>query len=491
MLTNSDHRPGFAKRPQNFGKIVAKAEGYTPEPMSRDEIGRAILFGMPDLAPAEAKLLQLYLAFLGREDLLSGRAFVYPSNRLICAVTRWGPSTLRRHRQALEHKGLIIRNLNRANRPAHMEAIDLRPLLASIREAQDAAEAVFEAHRAHVEHVAGSDVYDEEKSAHPLNSEHLIQSQPYQSESVTNSAPSARLRSQRPAAKRPVASNTTETAANTHPISTNPRAKIRLETRRVGSSQSKNRATITDEQARSEVAAAIDLAPSLAPYFEGIDFHEASMNALVARAGDAVAGLFPERNTASHTWTWAVRRHGWRAILGLVAALADPTVRDRYGFLGWISKTPGVDFATNLRRAAEDRVPATPQVAGSPAKDFTRTPEDAAVRLESAGSPVKETQARPAGLAARPASAGPLAATLPAQWAVLLARLTLQLGKPAVQNWLAQLVYHGIEAGTLHLTASGAFVRDRVRMNYLDAIEFAAKAEGLPVARVEISLARS
>jgi hypothetical protein len=453
--------PGFAKRAPNFGKVVALAESYAAEPFSRDEVNRAILFGMSHLAPAETKLLLVYTAFLGREDLLNGEAFVYPSNRLICAITNWGPSTLRRHRQALEHKGLIIRNLNRANRPANTEAVDLRPLLASIRVAQQVADAVFDEHRNYVARVTGSDVYEHESSARAPGTELLIQSQHHQSESVTESAPPARYRSPRAAAKRPLAAHSTEAAAIKASVSPNQRAEMCFETKQASGSEFKTRPTISDKQARAEIEKAVQLAPELAGYFREVDFSTVSLTSLTALAGDAVAGLFPERNTASHTWTWAVRRHGWRAILGLVAALADPTVRDRYGFLGWISKTSRLDFTTNLRRASDALArAAAPQEAeaAEPAPTVaTESPEDAAAE----------------------------------PWIAILAILAGRLGKSAVNAWLRELRYHGVESDTLHLTARSAFIRDYVYRAHLDEIRRAARAAGLAVSRVEITLATS
>ena len=453
--------PGFAKRAPNFGKVVALAESYEAEPFSRDEVNRAILFGMSHLAPAETKLLLVYTAFLGREDLLNGEAFVYPSNRLICAITNWGPSTLRRHRQALEHKGLIIRNLNRANRPANTEAVDLRPLLASIRVAQQVADTVFDAHRNYVAHVTGSDVYEHQSSARAPETGHLIQSQHHQSESVTKLAPPARLRSPRAAAKRPLASTNNETAAIKASASPNQRAEMCFETKQASGSEFKTRPTVSDKQAHAEIEKAVQLAPELAPYFREVEFSTISVSSLVALAGEAVAGLFPERNTASHTWTWAVRRHGWRAILGLVAALADPTVRDRYGFLGWVSKTSRLDFATNLRRASD----ALARAAAPQQAEIVEV-ESCAIS-EGADGGVAEP------------------------WMVILAILEGRLGKSAVNAWLRELSYHGIEADTLHLTARTAFIRDYVRRAHLDEIAKAARAAGLNVSRVEITLATS
>nr|WP_298689491.1 DnaA N-terminal domain-containing protein [uncultured Dongia sp.] len=458
MNPAQDHQPGFARRPANFGKLVALAESYQAEALSRDEITRAILFGMPHLTPAETKLLQLYFSFLGRADLLSGRAFVYPSSKLLEATTGWSASTIRRLRQALEHKGLIIRNLNRANRPAHDEAVDLRPLLATVRQAQDDAETVFEAHRSYVAGLAGNDIYQEERSAHPRETDHLIQSQDYQVHSVT--------KSERPAAKRPVASTNIETAAIQNPVSPKERAQVRFETKRVKSSQSKSGSTIAEKQDRGALARAIELAPELAPYFAGTEIGTASVTALLALAGQAVAGLFPDRNTATHTWNWAVKRHGWRAILGLVSALADPSVRDGYGFLGWISKTPGIDFSTNLQRASAARA--------AEAEEPTETASNGAGLVGDKSPPVAV-----------------VSLDLAPQWASMLDILSKELGAATVNAWLAFLGYHGIEARTLYLTAPGAFIRDRVQMNYTDAIVRAAKAIGLDITHVEITVATS
>jgi hypothetical protein len=47
-----------------------------------------------------------------------------------------------------------------------------------------------------------------------------------------------------------------------------------------------------------------------------------------------VATELPERNTVSHTWPWALKHYGWRAVILLAVALDDPRIRDRHKFSG-------------------------------------------------------------------------------------------------------------------------------------------------------------
>lgn len=47
-----------------------------------------------------------------------------------------------------------------------------------------------------------------------------------------------------------------------------------------------------------------------------------------------VSVIFPNHNTASHTWPWSIKKFGWRAVELLVVALEDPQIKDGSKFIG-------------------------------------------------------------------------------------------------------------------------------------------------------------
>ena len=44
--------------------------------------------------------------------------------------------------------------------------------------------------------------------------------------------------------------------------------------------------------------------------------------------------IYPTHNTASHTWPWAIKKFGWKAVELLVVALEDPQIKDGSKFIG-------------------------------------------------------------------------------------------------------------------------------------------------------------
>ena len=58
---------------------------------------------------------------------------------------------------------------------------------------------------------------------------------------------------------------------------------------------------------------------------------------LLEQLNEIVAKELPERNTAEHTWPWALKRYGWQAVQLLAVALDDPQIKDRHRFIGFMT----------------------------------------------------------------------------------------------------------------------------------------------------------
>src|SRR6201996_7144761 len=149
---SEDWRPGFAKRAENFSDVCAVAERWrwsAGETLAR--VSAAVLKGTPTLTIPQRMTLLLYVEHLNQERLEQDIACVWPSTALVAEYLGCSQSQARANRRALEAAGFLVRDYTRANRPAGVEAYDLRPLLARLGELEavdDAIRGAMEARRA-------------------------------------------------------------------------------------------------------------------------------------------------------------------------------------------------------------------------------------------------------------------------------------------------------------------------------------------------------
>ena len=122
---------GVAKRAKSFEKTKAKAELIAMLPTPRINLDRACAQGTPDLSAGERCLLAFYLSHLSTKDQADGKSCVWPGAWNAANALGVAQSTIRRHKAALEEKGLIIRKYDHFNRPVDGGAIDLKPFIVS------------------------------------------------------------------------------------------------------------------------------------------------------------------------------------------------------------------------------------------------------------------------------------------------------------------------------------------------------------------------
>src|SRR5580693_4584739 len=132
---SEEWRPGFAKRAPNFPEVVAQADGWrwsSGETIAR--VAGAVLKGTPSLTIPQRMTLLLYVEHLNQDRLEQDIACVWPSTHLVARYLGCSESQARANRRALEAAGYLVRDYTRANRPAGVEAYDLRPLMARLGE---------------------------------------------------------------------------------------------------------------------------------------------------------------------------------------------------------------------------------------------------------------------------------------------------------------------------------------------------------------------
>ena len=128
---SEDWRPGFAKRAENFSEVCAQAEGWRWNPGETiARVAGAVLKGTPSLTIPQRMTLLIYVEHLNQDRLEQDIACVWPSTALVAEYLGCSQSQARANRRALEAAGFLVRDYTKANRPAGVEAYDLRPLMA-------------------------------------------------------------------------------------------------------------------------------------------------------------------------------------------------------------------------------------------------------------------------------------------------------------------------------------------------------------------------
>jgi hypothetical protein len=455
----------FNHSPEKLPEVAAVAARFTGiDGLTHHGIHDALFHGLWYLGISEgsARVLEHLCGYLSRDQWAEGQCLVWPSNARLADGCGVSIRAIQFRLRELEQAGLIARAYTHRNtraprgRNANREGgIDLAPLGARLpgliaMVERDRAEA---AARREASHARYEDVsLDHGTSPHHEKSDTQKQSQPiHLKETVT---PFANAPGGESAASRRHADgishegpNRNQQSGSTKDCSPGGEAAI---------SQFHTSTDIAVEAARKAIFRAYRASPTLRQHITEEQLLHSSIGQVLALAGGTVAAIFPERNT-THTWNWAVKRHGWRAILCLVAAVEDPSIRDPYKVFGYFaSKVPAgqLDLESNLRRIETGR---TPPAAPSETKP-SRSELPAKVNLP----------------------AGP--------WGKIIKRLAGRLRTGDMGAWITPLTFVGIEDAELRLIAPTGFVRDWVTNHFADAIGKAARGAGFEVHRVSIKL---
>ncbi len=467
---SEEWRPGFAKRADNFTDVCSRAQAWrwqAGETIAR--VAAAVLKGTPTLTAPQRLTLLLYVEHLNQDRLEQNIACVWPSTGLIADYLGCSHSSARANRRALEAAGFMVRDYNHANRPAGLEAYDLRPLMARLEEMETCDSAVREAAAARRAAYSEALVFPTRYSARAPESRRLEQSQKNFSYPVPkNDAGSPRDNTEEATSARSKPRPRAETPAE--PVA-EPNAR-RSSPARAGVSGSVPPATSGHaEMVRQELQAALRVCPRLTPLVpDHIVKDPASATPEdAARIIAAAPLLFPEaerNNGLSVSWGWS--RHGVRVIAMLAITLEDSKVHNPCKYFGWLAtRDPrgAPDLRLNLRRILLEKGDIPP--IETPASDIT--------------ADLSGAVAEPAPLMFAPGVDDP-------PWPEIDTALRRLIREGAYGSWFSRIGFHGLEDGVITLSTPTNLAADRIKKDYIPAILAAAESAGVFVERVVMTV---
>jgi hypothetical protein len=465
---SDEWRPGFAKRAENFSEVCAAAETWRWSPgESIARVAAAVLKGTPTLTIPQRMTLLLYVEHLNQDRLEQDVACVWPSTSLIAEYLGCSESQARANRRALEAAGYLVRDYTRANRPAGIEAYDLRPLMARLEELEGIDDAIREAMAARRAAYSEAVAFPTKYSARAPESRRLEQSHENLKSSVREmDTASPRHSPQTRPSTRP--ENRQDSGSSTPRQRTGTTGVIASPGGANGFSSAKPDTSVYAEMVRQELRTAVRVCPRLAPLVsDAVLANPASATPEdAARIAGAAAELLPEpQRNNDQTVTWGWRRHGIRVLTMLAIALEDPEVRSPCGYFGKLAtqERGAADLRLNLARILRQKGDIPPPEIGPAAIDEP--------------SPAAE----PPPLMFAPGAEDP-------PWPEINAELRRLIRDGAHGSWFNRIGFHGIIDGVLTLSTPTGIAADRITRDYVEAIKMAAETCGVWVGRVVVTV---
>jgi hypothetical protein len=479
---SDEWRPGFAKRADNFSSVCATAETWRWRPgESIARVAAAVLKGTPSLSIPQRMTLLLYVEHLNQERLEQDIASVWPSTGLVAEYLGCSQSQARANRKALEAAGFMVRDYTRANRPAGVEAYDLRPLMARLEELEAVDEAIRERIAARRAAYSETIAFPTKYSAQAPKSRHLEQSHENYSFSVReNDAASPRTKPVKRSSTRP--ENGKENGQSSRPTKNSDDSAKSSSERANGLGSGSSAPSVYAEMVRQELQTAVKVCPRLAPLVrdEVLQNPTTATPEDAARIAAAAAELLPEperNNDQTAIWGW--RKHGIRILVMLAIVLEDPEIRSPCGYFGKLTGQDrgAADLRLNLARILrlQGQIPPIEAMALTPADD-----PPAAVGDAPSAAPVKPPPDMPE-LMFRPGVDDP-------RWQAIEIELRRLLRQGVYDSWFGRIGFHGLADGALHISAPTPLTADRLKAEYRQAFLDAAEAADIFVERVVITV---
>lgn len=463
-VQSDDWRPGFAKRADNFPAVCAAAETWRWAPGETiARVAAAVLKGTPSLSTPQRMTLLLYVEHLNQDRLEQDVACVWPSTGLVASYLGCSESQARANRKALEAAGFMVRDYTRANRPAGVEAYDLRPLMVRLEELEAVDEEIRGAIAARRAAYSETIAFLTKYSARAPESRRLEQSQEnFRSSVREKDAAAPRHQSEGRPAPRPESG--TDNGASTKRRDRGADSAIGSPGGASGFGSAKPDPSLYAEMVRSELQTAVRVCPRLAPLVrDAVLASPASATPEdAARIAAAAAELLPEpeRNN-DRTVNWGWRRHGIRVIVMMAIALEDPDVRSPCAYFGKLAtqERGAADLRLNLGRILKAKGQVPPP--------------------EMAPPPLVEEEPPPLifspGVEDHP-------------WPEIAGHLRAIVREGAWGSWFSQVGFHGIADGVLTLSTRTGLAADRIKQDFIPAILQAAEAAEVFVDRVVLTV---
>ena len=461
---SEDWRPGFAKRAENFSEVCAVAESWRwsgGETIAR--VAAAVLKGTPTLTIPQRMTLLLYVEHLNQERLEQDIACVWPSTALIAEYLGCSQSQARANRRALEAAGFMVRDYTRANRPAGVEAYDLRPLMARLGELEGIDDGIREAMEARRAAYSDNVVFASKHSARAPESRRLEQSHENFSTSVRekDAALPRHESNSRPA---PPPGNGTPPKDSGQRRTSGADSADGSPGGASGFRSDRSAPSAYAEMVRQELRSAAQVCPRLAPLVTPALLADPLSAAPEVAAQVAAAARewlpFPERNN-DQTAMWGWRKHGARVLVMLAIALEDPDVKSPCGYFGKLTGQDrgAADLRLNLARILKGKGQVAPPA-----------PLD---------SPAVEEEPPPLMFA-------PGVEDHP--WPEIAGHLRAIVREGAWGSWFGRIGFHGLADGLLTLSTPTGIAADKIKRDYLPAILQAAEAAEVFVERVVVTV---
>ena len=463
-IQSEDWRPGFAKRADNFSEVCAQAESWRWSPGETiARVAGAVLKGTPSLTIPQRMTLLIYVEHLNQERLEQDIACVWPSTALVAEYLGCSQSQARANRRALEAAGFMVRDYTRANRPAGIEAYDLRPLMARLGEMEAIDGGIREAMEARRASYSDNVVFTSKYSARAPESRRLEQPHENSSSPVRgkDAAPPRHGPDSRPAPRS--GRNDGRKDSGQRPASSTPSANGSPE----GASGFRSRSSapsVYAEMVRQELRSAAQVCPRLAPLVTPTLLADPLSAApeVAAQVAAAAAEFLPnpERNN-DQTAMWGWRKHGVRILVMLAICLEDPEVRSPCGYFGRLTgqDRAAADLRLNLARILKGKAQVPP-----PAPVEAATDEEEPAPLMFAP-----------GVEDHP-------------WPEIAGHLRTIVREGAWGSWFGRVGFHGLADGVLTLSTPTGVAADKIKRDYLPAIVQAAEAAEVFVERVVVTV---
>jgi hypothetical protein len=395
--------------------------------------------------------LALYAERLNLKRLQADNACVWPSNGLTASYLGCSEREVRRINKTLEAGGYLIRDYNRANRPAGREAFDLAPLVARLHEIESVSDAIRDAQRARRQAYQTPIVHDHFRAAQ--TSARTLADQSADQPCIVSET-----------AEQPTAVET-DTTPQTSLRAPAARPAVQHDTARTGViPDCKGPQGADSSRLGDELATAMQICPALAEHIPQslLIAPQANAQTLIACVSQAAQALLPdpERNNGE-TARWGFARHGARIIVLLAVALKDPTVRNRCAYFGRLATwdaSGSLDLRLNLNRILRNQ---TGPAAGEETPAAALQPFAPAMAIEREDHPT---------------------------WVTISTHLRLSIREGAFGSWFGRVGFISASDDNLHLTTPNKIAADHIRKNFVPALIAASKAAGQPVRQVSITV---
>jgi len=472
---SDEWRPGFAKRADNFSEVCAAAETWRWSPGETvARVAAAVLKGTPSLSTPQRMTLLLYVEHLNQDRLEQDTACVWPSTGLVAQYLGCSESQARANRKALEAAGFMVRDYTRANRPAGVEAYDLRPLMGRLEELEAVDEAIRQAIAARRAAYSETIAFPTKYSAQAPESRRLEQSQknfksPVRENDAAAPQHNSEVRSSpKPANGKADISSTQHQSSRQDPANGSPEGASGLDNARSAPS-------VYAEMVRQELRTAAQLCPRLAPLVTPalLANPAGATPEDMARVAAAAEEFLPqpERNNGQ-TALWGWRKHGIRVLVMLAIVLEDRDIRSPGGYFGKLTGQDrgAADLRLNLARILRLKgdVP-LPETAPTPTNN-SDDGEAQATRLAE-------------DLIAPPGTEDP-------KWQEIASALRRIIREGKFGSWFGRVGFHGLTDGVLTLSTPSGVAAKRIKADFIPDILAAAEAADVFVERVVITLRR-